>query len=125
MPKLGERGELAVSIYLEEHFSAHILGRNFKAARGELDIIATVGSELWIVEVKSRSSTLFGHPLEAISYKKQQALKRATADFLKQAPSSVRSFSALKFFAASVLSAPHGDDLEVELTDITEDVAEA
>ena len=72
---LGRRGEdlaaqfLAVSGYT-------IIDRNWRCARGEIDLVARDGGETVFVEVKTRSSTAFGHPFEAITARKLARLRR-------------------------------------------------
>ena len=53
----------------------NILHTNWRAGRGELDIIAQDGSTTVFIEVKSRTSNTFGLPEEAITPAKQQALR--------------------------------------------------
>jgi putative endonuclease len=51
--KFGEDGERFAAAYLER-LGWRIIGKNVRAGRGELDIIAMDGNELVIVEVRSR-----------------------------------------------------------------------
>ncbi|MCK2036656.1 YraN family protein [Microbacterium sp. SSW1-49] len=67
----------------EERAVSHLLGlgydvvdRNWRCAQGEIDIVAVHGDELAIVEVKTRRSTAFGHPFEAIDERKRRRLWR-------------------------------------------------
>ncbi|MBI2613211.1 MAG: YraN family protein [Candidatus Levybacteria bacterium] len=65
-----------------------ILERNFRKGYGEIDIVAidpSAGSGqevLAFIEVKTRTSTQFGSPLEAITYWKLKSLIK-TAQFYK------------------------------------------
>jgi putative endonuclease len=72
----GKAGELLAEAYLREK-GMSILERNFRYQRSEVDIIATNGEELIIVEVKIRQNNLFGFPEEAIDRKKESLLKVA------------------------------------------------
>ena len=54
-----------------------ILERNWRHAKAEIDVIAVRGGTLAIVEVKSRSSEVFGDPLESVSKEKIRLLRRA------------------------------------------------
>lgn len=47
-----------------------ILDRNFRSRFGEIDIVAREGDTLVFVEVKARTSHLFGQPEEAVSPQK-------------------------------------------------------
>lgn len=53
-----------------------IVDRNWRCAAGEIDIVAARGRVIAAVEVKTRSSTAFGHPLEAIGPDKLRRLWR-------------------------------------------------
>lgn len=44
-----------------------ILARNWRHARGELDLVVTDGEAVIAVEVKTRTSYAYGHPFEAIT----------------------------------------------------------
>ena len=44
---------------------------------GELDLVMRDGDILVFVEVKHRTTTRYGHPLETVTYQKQQRLVRA------------------------------------------------
>ncbi len=60
----------------------NIIDRNFRKGYGEIDIIATKDNILIFVEVKTRTTSLFGGAKEAISYLKLKKLTR-TAQFYK------------------------------------------
>lgn len=78
-PIIGQTGEDLAVRYLE--ISGYtILERNFRCRIGEIDIIATNGNVLCFVEVKTRLSTIAGNPAEAVTYTKQQKIRR-TAQF--------------------------------------------
>ncbi|MFK3679273.1 YraN family protein [Microbacterium sp. NPDC090218] len=51
-----------------------VLARNWRCAQGEIDIVATLGAHLAIVEVKTRRTAAFGHPFEAIDSRKRRRL---------------------------------------------------
>ncbi|NQX14452.1 YraN family protein [Rathayibacter sp. VKM Ac-2857] len=73
--ELGRRGEDIAAAHLRER-GFEILDRNWRVREGELDIVAREGSALVVVEVKTRSSTRFGLPIEAITRVKAQRLRR-------------------------------------------------
>lgn len=52
-----------------------VLDRNWRCDAGEIDLVLRDGHVLVICEVKTRSSTRFGAPLEAISTQKIERLK--------------------------------------------------
>jgi putative endonuclease len=59
-----------------------ILERNFRKGYGEIDIIAIFKNILVFVEVKTRSSSTFGTPFDAISHTKLNQLIKG-ANFYK------------------------------------------
>ena len=75
--KTGDSGEEAACRLLERE-GYTIAERNFSCKTGEIDIIAVHPAERLIafVEVKTRRSTAFGMPSEAVDRKKQQKLRR-------------------------------------------------
>lgn len=77
----GFRGEDLAAEYLKKN-GYKIIERNFRAVGGELDIIAIDGDVLSFVEVKARSSSEFGTPLEAITRRKMNSIIK-TAQFYK------------------------------------------
>ena len=56
--------------------------RNWRTARGEIDIIAWEGDVLAVCEVKTRRGVAFGTPAEAINRAKARRLRRLAALWL-------------------------------------------
>jgi len=81
--ELGNRGESLSEKYLIE-IGYQILERNWRFSRAEVDIIAKEDEILVFVEVKTRSSELFGKPEESISPQKEVLLKDAAAVYMEQ-----------------------------------------
>jgi putative endonuclease len=75
---LGTRGEDAAAAYLVRR-GWTVLERNWRCPEGELDIIAHDGRSPIVCEVKTRSSTEYGDPLEAITRQKARRLRRLAA----------------------------------------------
>ncbi|HEX7404452.1 MAG TPA: YraN family protein [Candidatus Nanopelagicaceae bacterium] len=72
---LGAFGENAVTQYLISS-GATILDRNWRVREGEIDIVAqSPDGKVIFVEVKTRSSLAFGHPLESITNRKAHRLQ--------------------------------------------------
>lgn len=64
-----------------------VLARNWRCPEGELDIVAlTPAGTLAVVEVKTRRSTAYGTPAEAITRVKHQRLRRLAAAWLAAHP---------------------------------------
>ena len=72
---LGARGEAIAVDWLERH-GYEIVDRNWRCARGELDIVARSAEDLVFVEVKTRAGASTGHPLEAVTPQKLSRLRR-------------------------------------------------
>ena len=72
---LGRRGEAIAARHLVEA-GLNIVERNWRCVQGEIDLVARDRGELVFVEVKTRSSVAFGHPLEAITPRKLARLRR-------------------------------------------------
>ena len=79
--ELGRTGEQIAVEYLERA-GLRILDRNWRSTNGELDIVAAERRVLVVCEVKTRSGTGFGTPLEAITRHKQARLRRLAAQWL-------------------------------------------
>lgn len=80
--ELGEEGERLAKAYLEK-LGYKILAINWRERKFEIDIIAKDQAEIVFVEVKTRSTSIFGNPEEAVTLKKQQHLIEG-ADFYIQ-----------------------------------------
>ncbi|HEV2474932.1 MAG TPA: YraN family protein [Candidatus Dormibacteraeota bacterium] len=78
--ELGRAGERAAAELLRSRGFA-IAGAGFRARRGELDLVCVRGRTLYVVEVKTRTSDVFGSPLEAVGSRKRQALMSAAAEY--------------------------------------------
>lgn len=78
---IGRIGEDICCEYLRAN-GYEILGRNYKAGHGEIDIIAKKGLRLAFVEVKTRGGFRFGYACEAVNSKKQQRIKSAAKVFI-------------------------------------------
>ncbi|MFJ3382583.1 MULTISPECIES: YraN family protein [unclassified Curtobacterium] len=72
---LGARGETIAVEWLEAH-GYTVVDRNWRCARGEVDIVAGKSGDVVFVEVKSRASASTGHPLESITAAKRRRLRR-------------------------------------------------
>lgn len=82
---LGRRGEQLAADYLTRTGYA-IVERNWRCAQGEIDLVARDGDETVFVEVKTRSSVAYGHPLEAITVQKLSRLRRLAAAWCEVHP---------------------------------------
>ncbi len=87
---VGKLGEDLAATYLSRK-GFRIIGRNFKARYGELDIIARDGETLVFVEVKTRIGAEFGTPEEAVTPKKLRDIIRAAEYYVATHPLVPRS----------------------------------
>lgn len=103
---LGAQGEEAVaSWYVERGYE--VVARNWRCRDGELDLIVRQGRAFVFCEVKTRTTDVFGHPVEAVTRDKQMRLRRLAARYLEHdAPLRPRQ---IRFDVASVLAG----DIEV------------
>lgn len=87
--ELGRAGEqLAV-----DHLTGlgwRIIDRNWRCRQGEIDIVALDGRTTVVVEVKTRSSLAFGHPLDAVTPRKLARLRRLAGAWCAQNAAACR-----------------------------------
>ena len=67
-----------------------ILGANVWAGRNEIDLVARRGRSLRFVEVKEKTGSRFGDPLEMVTAEKQRRLRRAAESWLGARPELAR-----------------------------------
>ncbi|PZQ92008.1 MAG: YraN family protein [Leifsonia xyli] len=106
---LGRRGERLA----EQHLVARgyrLVERNWRCRHGEIDLVVRDGDALVFVEVKTRSSTAFGHPFEAITPLKLARLRRLAGVWCQTHP---RERGRIRIDAVAVL-APRGADPRIE-----------
>ncbi len=122
---LGKEGE-ELAVRALKQAGLQILDRNWRCSEGELDVVARHGSTLAVCEVKTRSGTAFGSPLDAVTPDKLVRVRRLAAAWLKDwrrsasserggAPTrptaggpGARGFDAIRFDVVGVLKRPDG-----------------
>jgi putative endonuclease len=81
---IGKSGESIAINFLEEK-GYRIIRQNFRAGKGEIDLIAwSPEGCLVFVEVKTRSLDGYGGPEEAVDRKKQVMIARTAGSFMAQ-----------------------------------------
>lgn len=81
--EIGDMGELIAARWLAAH-GRKVLYRNYRGPnRGEVDIVARHRDVLTFVEVKSRTSTAYGRPADAVGPDKQRLIQRGALDWLR------------------------------------------
>ncbi len=80
---LGSRGEdLAVQYLKKKGFK--VIERNYHCSAGEIDLIAREGKTLVFVEIKTRSSSDYGLPQDAVDRFKQKKMIEVARSYLAE-----------------------------------------
>jgi putative endonuclease len=77
----GRKGERIACRYLMQR-GFDILARRYRAAGGEVDLVAFADALLVFIEVKTRASRDFGDPWEFVDWQKQQRFRCAAEEFI-------------------------------------------
>ncbi len=114
--QLGLRGEEAVAEWYRGAGYTGV-GRNWRCRDGEIDLVAVdPGGVLVVCEVKTRTSTAFGSPLDAVTAAKQKRLRRLAARWLSEAPTGGAKTRPVRFDVAGVMEDRTGA-LVIEIVD--------
>ena len=109
---LGRHGE-DLAVQRLEAVGMVVLDRNWRCRErelpGEIDVVARDGRDLVVCEVKTRSGTAFGSPLEAVTAAKQARLRRLGMAWLRQSGLRVH---AVRFDVVSVVRGRDGFAVE-------------
>lgn len=81
--KTGKKGESLAAAYMEER-GYRILEKNYRSGRLEVDLIAIKKDTLHFIEVKTRTSTLFGYPEENVSNMKIERILEAAEAYMNE-----------------------------------------
>lgn len=104
--RLGDEGEALVALWYEARGFV-VVDRNWRCREGELDLVCAGHSLLVFCEVKTRRSTAFGSPLEAVTVTKRRRLRVLARRWLEEQGSAGRVHAPrLRFDVASVLALP-------------------
>jgi putative endonuclease len=101
---VGRYGERVAARHLEAA-GLRVLATNWRCAAGELDIVASEGDVLVFCEVKTRSSTEFGLPAEAVGLVKARRVRALARQWLLDHPGWQ---GELRFDVVSVLRRRRG-----------------
>ena len=102
---LGTAGEDAVARWYADA-GYRVVDRNWRCREGELDVIVARGSVLVFCEVKTRRTTAFGVPAEAVTAGKQRRLRTLAMRWLDAHPEA--RARTLRFDVAAVLAPRDG-----------------
>ncbi|ATL69440.1 YraN family protein [Nocardia terpenica] len=96
---LGAHGEELAARFLRDA-GMEIIERNWRCRYGELDLIVRDAAVTAFVEVKTRSGLGFGTPAEAVTFVKQQRIRRLALLWLNEQAGPWRN---IRFDVVSVL----------------------
>lgn len=80
---LGKSGEDEATDFLQS-IGYRVLERNYRAHRGEIDIIASDGDAIIFVEVKTKKTEGFGNPEDWVGLKKQAQIGKVALAYLQE-----------------------------------------
>ncbi len=80
---VGLEGEAVARRFLKD-LGFRIVEENFNCPLGEIDLIVEDGDILVFVEVKTRRSTRFGTPAEAVHARKQRQILRVAEAYMRE-----------------------------------------
>ncbi len=106
----GAIGEELAATFLKKQ-GYKIVEQNFRTRLGEIDIIALDKGTITFVEVKTRKSTTFGYPQEAIGSKKQKKISQVASIYLNQKKLNAEK---ARFDVVAILLSPDQTD-KIEL----------
>ena len=106
---LGDRGEQLAADHLARA-GWTVLHRNFRMGHKEIDLVARRGEVVAFVEVKTRGGLGYGHPLEAIGWKKRREIQQVAAAWIDR---HGKDGDVYRFDAVAVL-VPAGGAPQVE-----------
>ena len=86
-----------------------ILERNYRIPQGEIDIVARKGDVIAFVEVKTRATSAFAQPWEAVGHHKRKRLRIAAKAYIRER--SVRNLE----FRFDVISITLNEQMKPEL----------
>lgn len=107
---LGARGEDLAVRYLKKK-GYKVIERNYRCQWGEIDLIAREGDTLIFVEIKSRSSSGFGLPQDAVNRFKQNKLIEVARAYL--AERRLTDDITMRFDVVAVQLTPSGPEMEL------------
>jgi len=107
--ELGKKGEELALRFLKKR-GYRIIEKNYVCKMGEIDIIAKEKDTLVFVEVKTRTSTIFGPPQLAVNPTKQMQLSKVALSYLKA--KQLEDIKA-RFDVVAILLGPKGEEIEL------------
>ncbi len=106
---LGRRGEEIAVSYLKS-LKYKIIERNYTCIFGEIDIIGRDRKTLSFIEVKTRSSTEYGHPYNVVNKRKQHQISKVALEYINK--NNLQDVDA-RFDVIAVQISPEGEKVEL------------
>lgn len=88
---LGHQGENMAENFLQAK-GYRMIARNVRMQHGEIDLIAADGETLVFVEVRTRSSVVYGTPAESVTWRKRRKLRELALAYLQNSNQPVARF---------------------------------
>lgn len=104
---LGRAAEQTAADYLTQH-GWHVIGRNVRVGRGELDIVARRERVLAFIEVKARRTTTYGSPEDAVHQRKRRQVVRLAELWLASRPWALAGIDDVRYDVIAVHGTPCG-----------------
>ena len=103
LPKdqLGKDGENKATLYLKSE-GYKIIGRNVRFSIGEIDIVAQNEKYIVVIEVKTRRSAEYCHPIESVHKKKREKIKKMGQRYFRNKKCAAKGF-AIRFDIITIL----------------------
>lgn len=99
---------LAVAFLKQKGYK--VLATNYRLKMGEIDVVAQDGRTIVFVEIKARRSKRYGHPKQALDFRKRRKLSRMAQAYLKTAG---RSGASARFDVVAIIATPSGPEIEL------------
>lgn len=69
-----------------------VIAHRFRDGHRDIDLVMQLGNQIAFVEVKARSATAFGSPVEAVHVRKQRELARAARAWIRASRNSGQDY---------------------------------
>ena len=109
--ELGEAGEKLAVQFLKAN-GYQIIVRNVRFTIGEIDIIAQHKKNLVFIEVKTRQSAEYCHPIAVVDKKKRQRIKQMAIQYYRNKKCAAKGF-AMRFDVITLIW-PEGEEPKIE-----------
>lgn len=99
--EIGDDGEQLAEKYLTDR-RLTLIERNYRCFFGEIDLIMRDCDCLVFIEVKQRKNTRYGSPLEMVSLRKKEKLRRTAEHYI--AHHKISSHQAMRFDVVGIIA---------------------